>query len=366
MDTRQLQKQWELFVRAPKYSDNGATELYCVCRRGDNGDLMVACDGCDEWFHFKCMKLDLRWKDLVKSYKCPFCEGLKGLGRPLWKRKCRLGECYRPIEEGSAFCCKDHGNRFWQGVLDRFQAPTAIDYDGRERVFPGELNTLVNTLASRDQLLEMGASLPEPPNNLAANDNPLLEVYGRKISALEASNKEVSERREVLEKKRAYIMLLRDRVIEINAILNRSAADGASDGSNGAGPKKKKLRGKTASKFDICGYHAQLEVLDWNAFVKSEGYAAFMGLTLDEETVRQGYAALISEEANAGQPPAALESLCLNDRRKCIHSNWFTIERDDVNTKLDIATTTMEAADGDIADLKRLISVQKWELSTHS
>lgn len=29
-------------------------QVYCWCRRGDNGSLMVACEGCDEWFHYSC------------------------------------------------------------------------------------------------------------------------------------------------------------------------------------------------------------------------------------------------------------------------------------------------------------------------
>ena len=31
--------------------------VYCYCRMPDDGDMMVCCDKCDGWFHFKCLKI---------------------------------------------------------------------------------------------------------------------------------------------------------------------------------------------------------------------------------------------------------------------------------------------------------------------
>ena len=39
-------------------SDNGEEypeELYCICRKPDDGTPMVCCDGCDEWYHVRCI-----------------------------------------------------------------------------------------------------------------------------------------------------------------------------------------------------------------------------------------------------------------------------------------------------------------------
>ena len=48
-------------------------EQYCICRGPDNGTPMVRCDGCDEWFHYTCLKL--KKKDMAKKdhWVCPTC-----------------------------------------------------------------------------------------------------------------------------------------------------------------------------------------------------------------------------------------------------------------------------------------------------
>ena len=29
--------------------------VFCICRLPDNGENMICCDNCEEWFHFKCL-----------------------------------------------------------------------------------------------------------------------------------------------------------------------------------------------------------------------------------------------------------------------------------------------------------------------
>ncbi|KAK4365380.1 hypothetical protein RND71_016738 [Anisodus tanguticus] len=43
--------------------------LYCICWRPYDKRLMIACDKCDEWYHFDCIKLS----SLPKIYICPAC-----------------------------------------------------------------------------------------------------------------------------------------------------------------------------------------------------------------------------------------------------------------------------------------------------
>ncbi|KAB1200329.1 Lysine-specific demethylase 5A [Morella rubra] len=44
--------------------------LYCICRKPYDQRAMIACDQCDEWYHFDCIKLH----SLPKVYICPACK----------------------------------------------------------------------------------------------------------------------------------------------------------------------------------------------------------------------------------------------------------------------------------------------------
>lgn len=44
--------------------------LYCICRKPYDQRAMIACDKCDEWYHFDCIKLT----SPPKVYICPACK----------------------------------------------------------------------------------------------------------------------------------------------------------------------------------------------------------------------------------------------------------------------------------------------------
>ncbi|KAJ3114110.1 hypothetical protein HK100_001761, partial [Physocladia obscura] len=48
-------------------------ELFCLCRKPGT-DEMIACDSCDEWYHFSCVGLTANQVDGIISYNCPPCE----------------------------------------------------------------------------------------------------------------------------------------------------------------------------------------------------------------------------------------------------------------------------------------------------
>lgn len=47
-------------------------KLYCVCRKPDDGTPMFQCDGCEEWFHQRCVGVNLSKLKNKKAY-CPMC-----------------------------------------------------------------------------------------------------------------------------------------------------------------------------------------------------------------------------------------------------------------------------------------------------
>ncbi|XP_061166032.1 uncharacterized protein LOC133174957 [Saccostrea echinata] len=69
-------------VRSPstesaKSSDGDLTdsELYCFCRRPDDGGLMIQCDQCDGWFHGVCVGVTSEEASSLDQYICPDCMG---------------------------------------------------------------------------------------------------------------------------------------------------------------------------------------------------------------------------------------------------------------------------------------------------
>lgn len=48
--------------------------MYCLCRQPDNGDFMIGCDYCTEWYHGKCVGITKKQSLGIKKYSCPKCE----------------------------------------------------------------------------------------------------------------------------------------------------------------------------------------------------------------------------------------------------------------------------------------------------
>ncbi|XP_010934762.1 lysine-specific demethylase JMJ17 [Elaeis guineensis] len=49
--------------------------LYCICRKPYDQRAMIACDQCDEWYHFDCINLH---KPPPKNFYCPACQPVNG------------------------------------------------------------------------------------------------------------------------------------------------------------------------------------------------------------------------------------------------------------------------------------------------
>ena len=51
----------------------GPEKVYCLCRKKDDGKLMVQCSGCEDWFHGKCVGITARQAKRLPKYFCPDC-----------------------------------------------------------------------------------------------------------------------------------------------------------------------------------------------------------------------------------------------------------------------------------------------------
>ncbi|KAK3086396.1 hypothetical protein FSP39_017870 [Pinctada imbricata] len=50
------------------------TGSYCLCRGPDQGDLMIQCSECREWYHAVCVKLSEEEVEDIDVYLCPNCD----------------------------------------------------------------------------------------------------------------------------------------------------------------------------------------------------------------------------------------------------------------------------------------------------
>ena len=47
---------------------------YCLCGEGDDGQFMIQCDMCDDWFHGRCVNVTEQQATNLKDYSCPRCD----------------------------------------------------------------------------------------------------------------------------------------------------------------------------------------------------------------------------------------------------------------------------------------------------
>lgn len=49
-------------------------DTYCICKKPDDGSLMIQCDSCDNWYHGACVAITQEVADTLKTYICPRCQ----------------------------------------------------------------------------------------------------------------------------------------------------------------------------------------------------------------------------------------------------------------------------------------------------
>lgn len=261
--TMTIDEKYARYQAAPKFNHYGE-ELYCICRKPDKGQLMICCDGCENWFHFRCLRLKNEWQPLVHRFYCHFCEH-QGVGVTKWKRKCRLSWCCNPVTD-SKYCTKEHGLAYIREALEQL----------------GDMKKIVNLVQSHEHLMKLGQNLPEPPAVSAFHRGDSSQLPSELADELKAISDQIallnSEQDAFNAKVQQY-----NRIKDAIKLYNEAHT----------------VKGK---KVDICGYNR-----DEKAIVDEEGQ-------------------LIAD------------SVCLNDRRRCIHNGWLNLLFDEAQVQLGAKT----------------------------
>ena len=81
-------------------SEDEDTTLYCTCQRrqDDVEGGMIMCDRCEQWYHYRCMRITEDDAELVDQFICPPCNAVTGQ-QTTYKTACARGGCRRAAME---------------------------------------------------------------------------------------------------------------------------------------------------------------------------------------------------------------------------------------------------------------------------
>lgn len=275
-------------------SDMSDDTPYCICRRPDNGDYMVACDGgCNDWYHGKCVNMKEEDAPLIDQYVCPRCAAA-GKGGTTWKPKCRNGGCNNParLTKGnpSKYCSEKCGVTFMEEAARR-SAGQVLGAEVQNRpakrrktdpsllngasetdvgplggaLRPAELKALTASSAGVDSFRQIGSEAYQSPG--------MSEAYASKVRqsaqaepeyTLEQQQRlhEIKQKKDILRHRR---LVYKDREAFIGLMKARI-------------PKLKEKLGMKKEKEYPCGFdpHWSLSDISFNTWRNSEeGKAAF-------------------------------------------------------------------------------------------
>lgn len=296
-------------VGSPAQSISGE-ELFCICHKPDNGEWMIACDFCDQWFHGSCIKLDETDSPLIIKYCCPICEE-KGRGPTLWRRKCRLDGCKNPVEEKTKYCSRAHGILFFRHKL--------LVYGGAKysnQLNEGMVASVIDYCVQGDntnnggweKFSSLGNNLPD------VSENDILMEMDQKGLDRVTSKKEALERDvEGWQNRLQYLKLAKERVKRINEELTRQD------------PNSKKK--------DICGMDM---------------------VFVDDKKGPEIIAAKSKLEALDDR-----DGVCLEEKRKCVkHKDWAKIVSAEAEVGINQSNHSLTLLEEHINELKQQAKIR--------
>ncbi|KAF2172068.1 hypothetical protein M409DRAFT_17310 [Zasmidium cellare ATCC 36951] len=332
--------------------DISDSDVYCICRKPDNGTFMIGCDGtCDDWYHGKCVGIQERDKNLIDKYICPSCEKSGKVGQTTWKRMCRRGGCRQPARvgksksgsKGSKYCSDECGLLYYREMVARSRGredslkhrssrrkPSIADSEqgGADddlgarggALSAGEVKALLNVSKTADDFRKLGDGVLSPP---ATPDGKEQDKKGSEFtdSEHEALQRILGEKEEA----RHRHATLKD-CLKFVTMVKQAASRVVAE---------KELKAK-----DYCGYDPRLEWTEdrFQEWRKSEaGQKAFQ-----QETLQPAEKSNEEDEA---------PGIC--DRKKCArHHDWNKLAVDDLRFEMQDNGDRMRGLDREEKEIK--------------
>lgn len=315
-DTEDIAKQYKRFQNAPKFNLN-SEELYCICRKPDNGTLMISCDGCEEWFHTRCMKIESLHLGLLDKFYCKFCQW-KGKGTTRWLRKCRSPSCSKAARTSvqSKYCSEECGLAFLGAKLEGLRKFTKTD-----------VNFVINYCGTHLDLERLGLQFPELQSVLLLDMAQFPPEVREMVVEIDNQYTALQTELQVVLRNKDYLQLIKSRNEVINERANLLVADGADADSTKKGKKKRAKLKKT----DLCCFDAAVR----NA-VDTSVESAHHKLLEPKGTVYDKFQTEIDEALRMFETENLTGgAICLVDRRKCLrHNGWYNLLQDQVWKRL--------------------------------
>ncbi|KAK3622834.1 COMPASS (complex proteins associated with Set1p) component [Elasticomyces elasticus] len=349
-------------------------DLYCICRKPDNGTFMIGCDGtCDDWYHGKCVGIEERDKNLIDKYLCPSCTKA-GKGRTTWKRMCRREGCRLPAKVGkskgggdsSKYCSEECGVLFFREMVSRTRGREEVvkSRGGRRRgtgsvgggvgqeddlvgarggvLAAGEVKALLNVSKTAEDFKKLGEGVLSPPatpdgkDGLPSSVGEGGEVFNEQDTAALA---EVSKQKDAARKRH---LVLKDRmkfVTMVKQAAGRMAAE-------------KELKPK-----EFCGYDPRLEWTEEQFTLWREsaaGRQAFELETLAVENSGMKGEAMEGVDGGMGEDVGGVYAMLdVCGRKKCArHLEWAKLAVDDLRFEMGDNGNRMRGLDREESEIR--------------
>lgn len=325
--------------------------LYCICKKPDNGTFMIGCDGpCEDWFHGKCVGIQERNKTLIDKFICPNCEKVVEV-RTTFKRMCRRHGCRQPAraakgkngQVASKYCSYECGLLFLRDMASRtrgqediaknrssrrkgpVEASAQDDFEARGGVLSaGEVKALLNISSTVADFHRLGEGVLSPPATPDGKDSSKQVEYN---AAETAAIQQIHKQKEEARRKH---QLQKDQMKFITMV--KQAA------SSTAVEKELKAR-------EYCGYDSRLEWTSEEFAAWRDGPAGKQAFEHDTLVVES----TSSEEKDAGTADISVDDTAdadqaVCDRKKCLrHLDWAKMMVDGLRAEMTENSDRMRA-----------------------